>query len=583
VTIAWSSLHRWRAQCRRMAVWILLLATASAASTSECIASGGTCPAQSPLGSRQVEHIKVGSSLLQQGRDKSSLTKKAGLLEDGVEIQPPQQILKEAASASPPKAMLSKVAVNTSTVVSSVGEVAASTEANIAVSPKQRALAAEPSVVASSQPTLLAEAQVDEAAASLAAALPEVASSLHLAEQALARGNASQESGSVDAQNAAEKALASISHSEKLLLASISKVEDQVPMLMPAVPERTATKTAQSSRQVVKNEAPSLISQHANATASTMHHGVLIAAWRLASPTEWLAWFIFLAEQIGELCGITFFLVMLLAVVSATIPDKVYRVAVQGCGLPKLCSKWRSRRGETTAAIFDASAAAVVLSSVRAAELNATPAASPSPATLCKGPRPVKGNASDSFCPEMVVPDSMECFLLLPCRPRNPSYGPIMITDQKLHKVMAIMLRKEASKKGQPVAGCPWTHLSVSDASTNILLVNCQRVSEQNFAFHSRDGELFGFLSTGEAKEEQEVRNRCILSARDGTTFSFLRQEQSLTVTDASGEFVATCTFETTARVGAQWSMRLAPNTDTALVICGIICLETIADHDGSP
>lgn len=199
----------------------------------------------------------------------------------------------------------------------------------------------------------------------------------------------------------------------------------------------------------------------------------------------------------------------------------------------------------------------------------------PSPRQLSSSGVGGPGGPEAHFCPEMLVPESSECFLMFPSRPRTPEVGPITVTDSHGGKVLTITLQKRSGSKS-----CPWTNMLLVTHASGKQVAECQFLPGNTFGFYTRSGELYGSMSPTSTSNAH--CGQCVLTTKRGLKFFFKgsTRQHSLCVTDASGAILAECNGDQVEfdRTCLYWGMRMAPHTEVAMVICGILCMETLTE-----
>jgi len=207
------------------------------------------------------------------------------------------------------------------------------------------------------------------------------------------------------------------------------------------------------------------------------------------------------------------------------------------------------------------------------------------------------------FCPDLRVPESCECILVVPVRPL--SLAPFDITDMSGNVVLRAVLKgshtastfslaggsamslgacgRQSSEQGRGSMppGPSWRLLlmTASNAGQGDVLAQCciARSSTGGGAgppeFHllRAQGDFFARLT------QNEARDRYVLTTLSGARHRFWGSfdHHAVNIIDDAGDLMATteaCSVDFDSR-GQFYRVRVAPMTDVGLVLCSLLCI----------
>lgn len=223
-----------------------------------------------------------------------------------------------------------------------------------------------------------------------------------------------------------------------------------------------------------------------------------------------------------------------------------------------------------------------------------------------------QANAVDPyFCPDLVVPQSCECILLIPIQPLGQ--GSFEVTDLTGHAVLRVVPRQANVKPwgpasalalgGREAASCREARLGLQRlvllTGHGTILAQCglapgrpaaaQRAQGRAAEFHilRSSGDYFAKLTRNEGQE------RYTLGTRTGTRLYFWGsfERHAANVTDDSGKLLATTEEHASgampvstpvgpagaSKESSHYKLRVAPLMDVGLVLCGLLCIEHLS------
>eukprot|EP00747_Dinoflagellata_sp_TGD_P212350 gnl/TRDRNA2_/TRDRNA2_85450_c0_seq1.p1 gnl/TRDRNA2_/TRDRNA2_85450_c0~~gnl/TRDRNA2_/TRDRNA2_85450_c0_seq1.p1 ORF type:complete len:479 (-),score=78.74 gnl/TRDRNA2_/TRDRNA2_85450_c0_seq1:183-1619(-) len=192
------------------------------------------------------------------------------------------------------------------------------------------------------------------------------------------------------------------------------------------------------------------------------------------------------------------------------------------------------------------------------------------------------------FCPDLVVPPMNECILVVPLN--SASLGAFIVSDMSGNAVLRVANQAATAsqlkaKADHGSSGVPSSSqkLEITTISGEVLAQCCPviralssvRRDAVGFNLVKANGEYFAQLSYN---DEQE---RYILTLKTGKRLHFwsagaTSEDCAVNITDDEGHLLAAtdlCAVDFNP-TGKFYRLRVAPNTDVGLVLCGLLCME---------
>lgn len=213
-----------------------------------------------------------------------------------------------------------------------------------------------------------------------------------------------------------------------------------------------------------------------------------------------------------------------------------------------------------------------------------------------------EGITAPPLCPELVVPESHECTLLLPVdatRPWVPDVTKFVVVDMNESPVLRFAFLSSTQRQGgyeAPPGPGSAPRLVLTSAEGSTVLAQCStrpgRPGAGPYFVYSRVGELFATLdrdagSSGRGSAGGGGESRFLLSDRGGGRLRYVVPAELATgavqVTNEHGMLRG----ETRSHEGGDLTARIGPGSDVGAMLCGLLCslqLRVAEAHgDGAP
>jgi len=216
------------------------------------------------------------------------------------------------------------------------------------------------------------------------------------------------------------------------------------------------------------------------------------------------------------------------------------------------------------------------------------------------------GGEEEALCPDLIVPGTCECILVVPIRPLDPNLGSVSVTDMGGDAVLRVTIfcgggaarppalssaaslggrvRPSGGGGGSVISFDPLTAVTQGVDRSGIRLVlqtaqgeplaHCRTCHSQEFVLFRSSGEHFARITAGTS------RDRYVLATPGGAELSYWGSiaEYNVSVADASGKLLAMterCSVDFDPK-GSYYRMRVAPLTDVGLIVCSLLCIQQL-------
>lgn len=180
--------------------------------------------------------------------------------------------------------------------------------------------------------------------------------------------------------------------------------------------------------------------------------------------------------------------------------------------------------------------------------------------------RPLNQKREMHFCPDLVVPGSCECVLVVPLLPKDhPSFP---VADDSGHVVLHVSRSVGSGGPGNLVA---WKASLLSSGGKT--LARCSATALGEFHFFQASGAYFGKLRKAHSKDHFTLLT--IAGARLHFWGSF--ELHAVNVTDDTGKLLATTELHAAEPPAPDqcYHLRIAPLTDVGLIVCSLLCINS--------